>query len=158
MNRFPAHRAGRRRSAELQTPEMVEGHVRKHPVGAPDPGSALDLSVQDELHRGQIEGVSLSRPTWRVLALMVAHELRGTGPLAEVHAHLASAGWTLAGLGHRRRLESLVRRGLARRSGPSLRVTVAGFAAVFSASARYAKVAPPWDLLRDLRREELRRH
>ena len=60
MNRFPGHRAGRRTSVEQQPAGASDGVDRPSGAAVSDPYSALDVSVQDELRRGRIEGILLT--------------------------------------------------------------------------------------------------
>ncbi|WP_067197570.1 hypothetical protein [Microbacterium sp. XT11] len=118
--------------------------------------AALDVSIDDELLRGELRGPSLPDAVRGTLSLLVEHELAGEEPLTE-KAFLAAGPLigTLSAARRRRRLEALVEMNLARRDADRVRPTVAGIAAVRPVSTAPADERPARELLRRLRRGEI---
>ena len=118
--------------------------------------TALDLSVGDELLRGELRGAELSPAHREVLSLVVANELAGGAPLAG--ADLRGAGLLARLFSSRRRarrLDALIGMTLVRRGAEGIRPTVAGIAAVCRPSELPSSEHPPRELLRALRRAEI---
>ncbi len=117
--------------------------------------AALDLSIDDELRRGEDYGVALQGSLRDVLLVLVDHELARLKPLT-VEALLAEG--PLAGPFRasrlQRRIELLIDMKLVRREGALVRPTVAGIAAVCRFTAFPGRSRPPQDQLRALRRAE----
>ena len=116
---------------------------------------ALDLSIDEELVRGDRRGTQLSRELRAVLTRIVDHELEVSEPLTERMLHAATRlRHLLGGARSRHRLDALAGMGLVRRSDGCVQPTVAGIAAVLRPSL-LGSARPPRELLRVLRQAEL---
>jgi len=118
--------------------------------------AALDVSIDDELLRGELRGAALADSLRGTLAILVEHELSRSEPLDE-HAFLSAGALAglFAGARRRRRLEALIGMNFVRRTDGGLRPTVAGIAAIRPTSAQPASGRPSRELLRALRRAEI---
>lgn len=119
--------------------------------------AVLDLSIDEELVRGDRRGLELGARERAILALVVAHELRGDAPMtaAAVIAETRARG-PFGAARQRTRLDTLATIALVRRDGDDVRATVAGIAAIVRPSL-LDRPHPPRALLRALRRAELLR-
>lgn len=118
--------------------------------------AALDLSIDDEVLRGELRGEGLSDAVRADLALLVEHELKQIEPLSEARFLSAAPRHGLFTSGRRRRnLEGLIAMSLARRDGETVRATVAGIAAVLRLADDAEASRPSQGLLRALRRAEI---
>lgn len=94
-------------------------------------GGPLGGRLERELLRGSADGALLHRHTWEILNTMVERELQQPDPPTEESLFAASTiGGPLRARRFRRRLDQLVRLGLAQRQERWVRPTVAGVAAV----------------------------
>ncbi|MBO0981784.1 hypothetical protein [Microbacterium sp. SD291] len=117
--------------------------------------TALDLSIDEELVRGEVRGEALSSAQRHALSVLVEHELTRIEPLTEARFLAALPGVRVFGSRRRGRLlAALVHMNLARRDGASVHATVAGVAAVLHVSTAPER-RPPQELLRALRRIEI---
>lgn len=117
--------------------------------------AVLDLSIDEELVRGDRRGVDLGVRQREILAAVVENELRGAEPLTEKAVIAATRTRRPFGAARQRpRLEALATIGLVRREGDDIRATVAGIAAIVRPS-KLDRPHPPRMLLRALRRAEL---
>lgn len=117
--------------------------------------AVLDLSIDEELVRGDRRGLDLCARQRAILALVVENELRGGDPLTERAVVEATRARRLFGAARQRpRVDALATIGLLRRDGGELRATVAGIAAIVRPSM-LDRPHPPRVLLRFLRRAEL---
>ncbi|MFT4157923.1 MAG: hypothetical protein QM630_08380 [Microbacterium sp.] len=115
----------------------------------------LDLSIDDEIVRGDLRGNSLDAPLRTALAVVVEHQLAHEEPLAEDDLVDRLRPRRLFGASVcRRRIDALAELNLVRRDGHSVYPTVAGVAAVLLPSSLEGPRLPR-DLLRSLRRAEL---
>ena len=118
--------------------------------------AALDLSIDDELLRGELRGEELSPALRADLAVLAEHELKQVEPLAEARFLTAGPRHGLFASGRRRRnLEALIGMSLVRRDGAAVHATVAGIAAVLGGDPESDSERPPQGLLRALRRAEI---
>lgn len=143
--------------------------IDQRPPGGPGCGSSraegptrlerravLDVSVDDELLRGELRGAELTAPLKDTLSILVAHELADGVPLPErMLVGSGPLGGLFAASRRLRRLETLIGMNLVRRAGGGIRPTVAGIAASRRFSTLPASEQPPRDLLRSLRRSEI---
>ncbi|MFJ4173449.1 hypothetical protein [Microbacterium sp. NPDC089696] len=117
--------------------------------------AVLDLSIDEELVRGDRRGVDLCARQRAILALVVENELRDGDPLTETAVIEATrARRPFSAARQRPRIDALATIGLLRRDGADLRATVAGIAAIVRPSL-LDRPHPPRVLLRALRRAEL---
>ncbi|MCM3779669.1 hypothetical protein [Microbacterium hydrocarbonoxydans] len=115
----------------------------------------LDLSIDEELVRGDRRGADLAPRLRLLLALIVAAELDAAEPLGERALREARRARRPFGTARLRTdVEALCVMNLARREGRSVRATVAGVAAIERPSL-LGRPHPPRALLRLLRRAEL---
>lgn len=136
--------------------------VVRDAVSEPVPGgtrlerrAALDLSIDEELVRGELRGEALSEPQRAALAILVEHELSRTEPLAETRFLAALPGSKLFSSRRRgRQLTALLEMNLARREDGFVSATVAGLAAILQLSTHPERRPEP-ELLRALRRVEI---
>lgn len=118
--------------------------------------AALDLSIDEEILRGELRGEALSEALRADLALLVQHELKEVEPLLESRFLTAGPRHGLFTAGRRRRnLEALVGMSLVRREGATVHATVAGIAAILRHSPDAETAPPSRGLLRALRRAEI---
>ena len=137
--------------------EAVEnGAAVSTPLTRLERRAALDVSIDDELLRGELRGAELSAAHREILAELVEHELSGRGPVSE-RKLARSRGWggLFGGMRRARGVEALLGMTLARRVGDDVRPTVAGIAAIRRISELPPSEHPPRDLLRFLRRAEI---
>lgn len=138
-----------RRSSVHDAPEPVPGSTRL------ERRAALDLSIDEELVRGELRGEALSDPQRTALSILVQHELSRTEALTEARFLAALPGPRL--LARRRggrQLTALLEMNLARRDGGSVHATVAGMAAILRPSTHPERRPDP-EMLRALRRVEI---
>lgn len=94
-------------------------------------GGPLGSDIYRELLRGSADGALLHRHAWEILNTMVEREMQQPEPPTEESLFAASTiGGPLHARRFRRRVDQLVRRGLAQREKHWVRPTVAGVAAV----------------------------
>ncbi|WP_217182962.1 hypothetical protein [Streptomyces sp. AC495_CC817] len=116
----------------------------------------LDVSIDDELLRGELRGTHLSVRLRNDLAVLVEREIRGEDALSErAFLEAASGAGVLTARRRARRLEALVSMSLARRDGADVRATVAGIAAVRRPSQGREDALPARSTLRALRLAEI---
>lgn len=117
----------------------------------------LDLSIDEEIVRGDLRGATLEPPLRSALALVVEHELKQEDSLLEDDLLDLLRSHRVLGRGrYRRRLDALAAMNLVRREGRIVHATVAGISAILRPSTlRGARL--PRDLLRVLRQAELAR-
>lgn len=113
-------------------PSVRTAHVSVVPNRL-DRRAALDVSIDDELMRGERRGAHLSDRVRALLRLIVGHELDRLEPLGERALLTAGFAGVLGAARRARRLDALVDMSLARRIHGNVRPTVAGIAAVHSA-------------------------
>lgn len=136
-------------------PSVRTAHVSVVPSrGRLDRRAALDLSIDDELLRGEHRGAHLSVSVGAVLRQIVAHELDRLEPLSERALLTAGIGGIFGAPRRARRVDALVEMSLARRVDGNVRPTVAGIAAIHSASVRDDGLVST-HLLRALRHAEI---
>jgi len=144
---------------------IVESRLFHEPASPVTPASGtrlqrralLDVSIDEEVVRGDLRGATLDEPLRSALAVVVEHELRQEGSLTEDGFVEMIRPHRLFGAGRcRRRLEVLAGMNLVRREGSVVHATVAGVAAVLRPSSLDGTRLPR-DLLRVLRRAELAR-
>ncbi|GAA1136202.1 hypothetical protein GCM10009651_20350 [Microbacterium natoriense] len=117
----------------------------------------LDLSIDEEIVRGDLRGATLEEPLRSALVLVVEHELKQEEPLTEAELLATVRTRRLFGAGrYRRRLDALAGMNLVRREGRGLHATVAGISAVLRPSSLEGPRLPR-ELLRVLRQAELAR-
>lgn len=117
--------------------------------------AVLDLSIDEELVRGDRRGVELSQALSSLLAVIVNHVLESGTALSEraLLDGVRSRRPFAAGR-NRNRLESLIGMNLVRRDGADVHATVAGISAILRPSLLDGP-RPPRTLLRLLRQAEL---
>lgn len=117
----------------------------------------LDLSIDEELVRGDRRGADLAPRLRVLLALIVDAELHAAEPLGErALIEARRARWPFGTARLRADVEALCAMNLVRRDGRSVRATVAGVAAIERPSL-LERPHPPRALLRLLRQAELDR-
>jgi hypothetical protein len=117
--------------------------------------AVLDLSIDEEIVRGDIRGAELAEPLRATLTLIVEHELKQEEPLSERELlSVARIGRLFGAYRHRQRIEALVGMNLVRRAHGSVHATVAGISAVLRPS-QLSGARVPRDLCRVLRQAEL---
>lgn len=114
--------------------------------------AALDLSVDEELVRGELRGDALAAPLRNDLAILVDHELKRE-QLTEKRFLSAGLRFGVFTAGRRRHLDALIEMSLARRDEGAVRPTVAGIAAVRRPAA--GGEMPSREVLRALRLAEI---
>ena len=118
--------------------------------------SALDVSIDDELQRGEVRGAELAESLRGTLTILVERELADAEPLTEKSLVATGPIKGLFPAGRRvRRLEALIDMSLARRDGDDVHPTVAGVAAIRRISALPESERPSRALLRMLRQAEI---
>lgn len=118
--------------------------------------AALDVSIDDELLRGELRGAELSDALRLTLSALVEHELATAEPLTEKEfLENEPIGGPFPSTRKARRLETLISQSLARREDGRVRPTVAGVAAIMQISALPDSEHPPRELLRALRQSEI---
>ncbi|MEV4736043.1 MULTISPECIES: hypothetical protein [unclassified Microbacterium] len=141
----------------MTTISTQDGTVSGDAEGAPllQRRAVLDLSIDEELVRGDRRGLDLCARQRAILAMIVEHELRGGEPLTETAVIDATrARGPFAAARQRPRIDALATIRLLRRDGDEVRATVAGIAAIVRPSL-LDRPHPPRALLRTLRRAEL---
>ncbi|UWF77862.1 MULTISPECIES: hypothetical protein [Microbacterium] len=118
---------------------------------------ALDLSIDEELGRGEARAAELPEALSDVLSVLVDHELARLEPLT-TEALLAEepliGPFRMRRLRHR--LDALADMNLVRFEGEFVRPTIAGIGAIGRFSTIPGRHRPPAEQLRALRQAELR--
>jgi len=143
---------------------IVESRLFHEPAPvAPGPGTRLqrrallDLSIDEEIVRGDLRGATLDEPLRTALAVVVQQELKQEESLVEDDIFDALRSHRLISRRRcRRRLDALSGMNLIRREGRIVHATVAGISAVLRPSSLDGTRLPR-DLLRVLRQAELAR-
>lgn len=144
---------------------IVESRLFHEPVSPVTPAygtrlqrrALLDLSIDEEIVRGDLRGATLEEPLRAALAVIVEQELKQEESLVEDDFVDMMRTNRLFGAGRcRRRLDALAGMNLVRREGRIVHATVAGISAVLRPSSLEGPRLPR-DLLRVLRQAELAR-
>lgn len=117
----------------------------------------LDLSIDEEIVRGDLRGATLDEPLRTALAVVVEQELKQEESLTEDDfVDMLRPRRLFGAAACRRRLDALAGMNLVRREGRIVHATVAGVSAVLRPSSLEGPRLPR-DLLRVLRQAELAR-
>lgn len=154
---IPRRRVMKRASAHLIGMTLIEQPLLRAP--APVVGSTtadtrlerralLDLSIQQELQRGELRGRTLESALAETLTAVVEHELLRSEPLTPSTVPVLSVPRLFSKRRKAQRVDTLVAMNLARRDGRSVHATVAGIAAAGVYDA-------PRAVLRALRQAEI---
>lgn len=144
---------------------IVESRLFHEPASPVTPASGtrlqrralLDLSIDEEIVRGDLRGATLDEPLRAALRVIVEQELKQEESLTEDDfVEMIRPRRPFSARRCRRRLDALAGMNLVRREGRIVHATVAGVAAALRPSSLDGRRLPR-DLLRVLRQAELAR-